>query len=171
MTMIEVEPQPRIDTVVRLPGGADARRTDYVGTAWFDGKPQVSGLTLQRSSERAAGVPFARHSRRRSSYRTACRMTVQRSATRYSQHFRWFCAPPVATRVPSSKTAATFVDRIRGTPTLDSTGFLQANIGWPEQASGYRIVALALPDADSIEAQTMHVDSSVRTLSTTLGSG
>jgi hypothetical protein len=33
--MIEVEPQPRIDTLVRLPGGGDARRTDYTGTASF----------------------------------------------------------------------------------------------------------------------------------------
>jgi hypothetical protein len=44
MTMIEVEPQPRIDTLVRLPGGGEARRTEYVGTAWFDGKPVVAGL-------------------------------------------------------------------------------------------------------------------------------
>ena len=32
-TMIEVEPQPRIDTLVRLPGGSDARRTEYAGTS------------------------------------------------------------------------------------------------------------------------------------------
>ena len=39
-TMIELEPQPRIDTLVRLPVGGDARRTEYVGTPWFDGKPR-----------------------------------------------------------------------------------------------------------------------------------
>ena len=49
-TMIEVEPQPRIDTLVRLPSGGEARRTEYVGTAWFDGKPVVSGLTLHRAA-------------------------------------------------------------------------------------------------------------------------
>jgi hypothetical protein len=48
MTMIEVEPQPRIDTLVRLAAGGEARGTEYVGTVWFDGKPIVAGLTLQR---------------------------------------------------------------------------------------------------------------------------
>ena len=42
MTMIEVEPQPRIDTLVRRPSGGEARRTEYVGTTWFDGKPVIS---------------------------------------------------------------------------------------------------------------------------------
>ena len=50
MTLIEVEPQPRIDTVVRLPDGGEARRTEYVGTVWFDGKPHLSGLMLRRGS-------------------------------------------------------------------------------------------------------------------------
>ena len=59
MTMIEVEPQPRIDTLVRLAAGGEARQTEYTGTAWFDGKPIVSGLMLRRSPERAAGNPDA----------------------------------------------------------------------------------------------------------------
>ena len=33
--MFGVEPQPRIDTLVRLPGGGDARRTDYTGASFF----------------------------------------------------------------------------------------------------------------------------------------
>ena len=40
MTRIEVEPQPRIDTLVRLAAGGEARRTEYVGAVWFDGKPR-----------------------------------------------------------------------------------------------------------------------------------
>jgi hypothetical protein len=56
MTMIEVEPQPRIDTLVRLPSGGEARRTEYVGTAWFDGKPIVAGLTIQRSPTAPRGI-------------------------------------------------------------------------------------------------------------------
>jgi len=56
MTMIAVEPQPRIDSVVRLPGGGDARRTEYVGTVWFDGKPQVSGLMLRRAANAPRGI-------------------------------------------------------------------------------------------------------------------
>jgi hypothetical protein len=29
--MIEVEPQPRVDPLVGLPGGGDARRAEYTG--------------------------------------------------------------------------------------------------------------------------------------------
>lgn len=60
MTMIEVEPQLRIDTLVRLPSGGDARRTEYVGTAWFDGKPVVSGLALHHSPQAPRGIRHAR---------------------------------------------------------------------------------------------------------------
>ena len=56
MTMIEAEPQPRIDTLIRLPDGGEARRTEYVGTAWFDGKPIVSGLMLRRSPNAPRGI-------------------------------------------------------------------------------------------------------------------
>jgi hypothetical protein len=56
MTMIEVEPQPRIDTLVRLAAGGESRRTEYTGTAWFDGKPVMSGLTLQRSPVAPRGI-------------------------------------------------------------------------------------------------------------------
>jgi hypothetical protein len=56
MTMIEVEPQPRIDTLVRLPAGGEARRTEYVGTVWFDGKPEVSGLLLRRAPNAPHGI-------------------------------------------------------------------------------------------------------------------
>jgi hypothetical protein len=55
-TMIEVESQPRIDTLVRLAAGGEARRTDYVGTVWFDGKPFLSGLTIQRSPNAPRGI-------------------------------------------------------------------------------------------------------------------
>jgi hypothetical protein len=55
-TMIEVEPQPRIDTLVRLPGGGEARRTEYVGTAWFDGKPVVSGLSMHAAPNAPRGI-------------------------------------------------------------------------------------------------------------------
>ena len=51
MTTIEVEPQPRVDSVVLLPGGGQARRTEYVGVVWFDGKPEVSAVALQASGE------------------------------------------------------------------------------------------------------------------------
>ena len=56
MTMIEVEPQPRIDTLVRLAAGGEARRTEYVGAVSFDGKPDVSGLMLRRSPNAPRGI-------------------------------------------------------------------------------------------------------------------
>jgi hypothetical protein len=56
MTMIEVEPQPRIDTLVRLAAGREARQTEYTGTAWFDGKPVVAGMTLHRSPNAPCGT-------------------------------------------------------------------------------------------------------------------
>lgn len=56
MTMIELEPQPRIDTLVRLPGGGEVRRAEYAGTAWFDGKPFVSGVEMQRRLTRNSGL-------------------------------------------------------------------------------------------------------------------
>jgi hypothetical protein len=59
MTMIEVEPQPRIDTLVRLAAGGESRRTEYTGTAWFDGKPVVSGFDAAAITECAARYPYA----------------------------------------------------------------------------------------------------------------
>ena len=58
-TLIEVEPQPRVDTLASLPGGGEARRTEYTGTVWFDGKPIASGLTLRRHPNAPKGPPGA----------------------------------------------------------------------------------------------------------------
>jgi hypothetical protein len=62
MTMIEVEPQPRIDTLVRLPSGDEARRTP------LSMRPPRSPMTLrgpdldssarQRPPWLAAGVAY-----------------------------------------------------------------------------------------------------------------
>ena len=54
--MIEVEPQPRIDTLVRVPGGAERRRTEYLGSVWLNGKPQIDGLRLLRPASAPKGV-------------------------------------------------------------------------------------------------------------------
>jgi hypothetical protein len=56
MTMVEIEPQPRIDTLVRLAAGGEARRTEYVGGVWFGGKPDVTGMTLRRSPNAPRGI-------------------------------------------------------------------------------------------------------------------
>jgi len=42
---IEILPQPRIDTLVTdAATGTQRRRTEYTGTAWFGGRPQVTGF-------------------------------------------------------------------------------------------------------------------------------
>lgn len=49
MANIEVVPQPRLDTLVTdAAGGGERRRTEYSGTAWFGGRPNLGGMTIQR---------------------------------------------------------------------------------------------------------------------------
>jgi hypothetical protein len=44
-SMIQVVPQPRIDTLVTdAATGAQRRRTEYTGTVWFGGRPQLTGF-------------------------------------------------------------------------------------------------------------------------------
>jgi len=40
-------PPPRGDVLVRDLDGVDRRRTEYVGTAWIDGRPVIEGLALR----------------------------------------------------------------------------------------------------------------------------
>ena len=51
MMPVEIEPQPRIDTLVRVPGGGKRRRTEYLGTVWLNGKPRIDGLRLLRPAD------------------------------------------------------------------------------------------------------------------------
>jgi hypothetical protein len=45
--MISPVPTPRIDTVVADPAsGEQRRRTDYAGTVWYGGRPQMAGGML-----------------------------------------------------------------------------------------------------------------------------
>jgi hypothetical protein len=58
---IEVEPQPRIDTlVVDASTGAQRRRTEYSGTVWFGGgRPQFTSFgTVTRSQAARVESPF-----------------------------------------------------------------------------------------------------------------
>ncbi|BBZ17047.1 hypothetical protein [Mycolicibacterium gadium] len=143
MTMVELEPQPRIDTIVRLPAGGDARRTEYVGTAWFDGKPIISGLTLQRSPNAPRGF-------RRTSFETAFFVPDSLPYDR-GQLGGAVLSASVTLRASGGDSsaivdaAATFVDDPSGTPTWIQLA-VQANIGWPA-GIGYRIVALTPLDA------------------------
>ena len=143
MTMIEVDPQPRIDTIVRLPGGNEARRTEYVGTAWFDGKPIISGLTLQRS-------PSAPRGFRRTSFEAAFFVPDSLPYDRTALGDAVLSTSVVLRASGGDSSAivdatATFVDDPSGTPTWIQLA-LRANIGWPA-GIGYRIVALTPHDA------------------------
>ncbi len=56
MMPVAIEPQPRIDTMVRVPGGGERRRTEYLGTVWLDGKPVVDGLRLRPPADLPKGI-------------------------------------------------------------------------------------------------------------------
>jgi hypothetical protein len=46
---LELEPQPRVDTLVTdAASGERRRRTEYLGTAWIDGRAEAAGMTLRR---------------------------------------------------------------------------------------------------------------------------
>jgi hypothetical protein len=57
---IDVVPQPRIDTLVTdAATGLQRRRTEYAGTVWFGGRPQVTGFgTVTRTSMAGIESPF-----------------------------------------------------------------------------------------------------------------
>jgi hypothetical protein len=59
-SMIEVVPQPRIDTLVTEAGsGLQRRRTEYSGTVWFGGRPQVTSYGMvSQSSIASIESPF-----------------------------------------------------------------------------------------------------------------
>ena len=59
-SMIDVVPQPRIDTlVVDAVSGTQRRRTEYSGTVWFGGRPQVTGYgTVTHTAFASIESPF-----------------------------------------------------------------------------------------------------------------
>jgi hypothetical protein len=140
--MIEVEPQPRIDTLVRLAGGGEARRTEYTGTAWFDGKPVVAGLTLRRAPNAPRGIRMPNF--QASFFLPDClpyHRAVLRGAT---------LAVSVVLQASGEigaivDAAATFTDDPSGAPTWIQV-HVNGHLGWPAGV-GYRVVALTPPDA------------------------
>jgi hypothetical protein len=141
-TMIEVEPQPRIDTLVRLATGGEARRTEYVGTAWFDGKPQLSGLMLRRPPNAPRGIRVPNFS---ASFFVPDSLPYNRAA------LGDVTLSISAVLAGSGETgaivgaAAVFTDDPAGTPTWIQV-HVHGHLSWPAGV-GYRIVALTPPDA------------------------
>lgn len=142
MTMIEVEPQPRIDTLVRRPSGAEARRTEYVGTAWFDGKPVVSGMTLQRSPNTPRGIRMPNF---QTSFFLPDSLRYDRAKLDDAMLSVSVVLQASGERAAIVNAAATFTDDPSGAPTWIQV-HLNGHLGWPAGV-GYRIVALTPPDA------------------------
>jgi hypothetical protein len=133
-----VEPQPRIDTlVVDAVTGAQRRRTEYTGTAWYGTRPELGAFVLVRSG--AARIESAFYLPDSLPYRAelagsaviAVSIAVQ-SAAQESHQFvdRW------VTLEPDPRNAAVC--------------WLQLRIvaaSWTPVAIGYRIDVLVPPEA------------------------
>ncbi len=141
-TMIEVEPQPRIDTLVRVPAGGEARRTEYVGTVWFDGKPEMSGLMLRRASNAPRGI---RTPNFETSFFVPDSLPYSRAALGDATLSISVLLRTAGETGAIVDAAATFTDDPSGAPTWIQV-HVRAHLGWPAGV-GYRVVALTPPDA------------------------
>jgi hypothetical protein len=142
MTMIEVEPQPRIDTLVRLAAGGEARRTEYTGTAWFDGKPFLSGLTLQRSPNAPRGIRMPNF---QASFFLPDSLPYDRGVLGDATLSVSVVLRASGERAAIVDAAATFTDDPSGAPTWVQV-HVSGHLGWPAGV-GYRVVALTPPGA------------------------
>ena len=128
---------------MRLPEGGEARRTEYTGTAWFDGKPIVSGLTLQRSPATRRGESGCRTSR--ASFFVPDSLRYDRAALGDATLTVSVVLQASGERAAIVDAAATFTDDPSGAPTWIQV-HVSGHLGWPAGV-GYRVVALTPPDA------------------------
>ncbi|QZT60847.1 MULTISPECIES: hypothetical protein [Mycobacteriaceae] len=142
MTLIEVEPQPRVDTLVRLPGGGEARRTDYAGVVWFDGKPEAAGMLLRRAANAPKGI---RTPNVEASFYLPDSLPYSGAALAGAglSVSVALCGSGEVSAV--TRAAATFAADPSGEPTWIQL-YLQGHLGWPAGVS-YRVVAVTPPDA------------------------
>ena len=141
--MIEVEPQPRIDTLVRLAGGGEARRTEYAGTVWFDGKPEVSGLTLRRAPNAPRGIRTPNFS---TSFFLPDSLQYQRTALGDATLSVSVVLQGSGETGAIVDAGATFTDDPTGAPATWIQVYVRGHLSWPAGV-GYRIVALTPSDA------------------------
>jgi hypothetical protein len=142
MTMIEVEPQPRIDTLVGLRGGGKARRTEYAGTVWLDGKPIVSGMLLRRSPNAPRGI---RVPNMEASFFVPDSLPYSRAALGDATLSVSVLLQASGETGAIVDAAATFTEDPSGVPTWIQV-YINGHLGWPAGV-GYRVVALTPPDA------------------------
>jgi hypothetical protein len=138
---IEILPQPRVDTLVTdAAGGGQRRRTEYTGTAWFDGRAEAAGMTLRRigppgvsmqSKDVAIFVPDSLPYRREGLEGAQLSVTAALQAS--------------GEQGVILSAEAAFVDDPSGTPTWVQL-HIAAYAHWPF-AVVYRVVALTAPDA------------------------
>ncbi|MFY9921536.1 MAG: hypothetical protein WAL26_24535 [Mycobacterium sp.] len=140
---IEVEPQPRIDTLVRLATGGDARRTEYVGTVWFDGKPEVSGLMLRRSPNAPRGIRMPNFA---TSFFVPDSLQYDRARLGGAVLSISVLLQGCGETGAIVDAAAVFTDDPSGAPVSWVQVHLRGHLGWPAGV-GYRVVALTPPDA------------------------
>ncbi|HET9419994.1 MAG TPA: hypothetical protein VFO49_02575 [Nocardioides sp.] len=142
MMPVEIEPQPRIDTLVRVPGGAERRRTEYLGTVWLNGKPQIDGLRLLRPASAPKGVSLPE---KNVSFFLPDSLAYARERLGDAQLSVTASARAIGENGALIETVASFVDDPSGAPTWVNLRAL-AFSGWPLGIS-YRVVALTAPDA------------------------
>jgi hypothetical protein len=142
MMPVEIEPQPRIDTLVRVPGGAERRRTEYLGNVWLGGKPWVDGLVLQRSVEAPKGIQLPE---KNVSFFLPDSLAYTRDRLGDAQLSVTMSALAIGESGALLEAVAAFVDDPSGSPTWVNLRVL-AFSGWPLGFS-YRVVALTSTDA------------------------
>ncbi|KUI19024.1 hypothetical protein AU193_07300 [Mycobacterium sp. GA-1285] len=142
MTTVEVEPQPRIDTLVKLSNGADARSAEYTGTAWFDGKPIMSGAVLRRAPNAPKGIRMPNFS---ASFFVPDSLPYNRAALDDATLSVSMVLRASGETGAIVDAAATFTDDPSGAPTWIQI-HVQGHLAWPA-AVGYRVIALTSPDA------------------------
>ena len=135
--MIEVVPQPRIDTLVDDPAGGRRRRTEYSGVAWFGGRPQAiaaGALVVSRGSARIESPFFLPDSLPyRPEHLADATLSVTVAITSLSEYVSMF------------DTVANFVADPSGAPTWVQVQVL-ASARVPVALS-YRVVALTALEA------------------------
>ena len=142
MLPVEIEPQPRVDTLVRVPGGEERRCTEYLGTVWLDGKPRVDGLRLVRGADAPKGI---RMPEKNVSFFLPDSLPYAREKLGDAQLSVTASARAIGENGALVETMASFVDDPSGAPTWINLRVL-AFSGWPMGLS-YRVVALTPVDA------------------------
>jgi hypothetical protein len=126
-----------------VPGDGEARRTEYVGTVWFDGKPEITGLTLRRPRTAPRGI---RTPNFEASFFVPDSFQYTRAELGDATLSLSVLLRAAADTGAIVDAAAVFTDDPTGAPETWIQVYIRGHLGWPA-AVGYRIVALTPPGA------------------------